>query len=45
MGQSENIIVRNCYAHENVAGIEIENSDDAEVYKNRAINNTTGLVF
>lgn len=44
VGQSENIIVRNCYVHENVAGIEIENSDNAEVYKNRAINNTSGIL-
>jgi parallel beta-helix repeat protein len=44
VGQSENIIVRNCYVHENVAGIEIENSDNAEVYKNKAINNTSGIL-
>jgi parallel beta-helix repeat protein len=34
VGQSENIVVRNCYAFGNVAGIEIENSDNAEVYGN-----------
>lgn len=46
VGQSENIIVRKCYVFENVAGIEIENCDNAEVYDNRAENNTAGvLVF
>lgn len=43
VGQSKDIIVRNNYVHENVAGIEIENSSNAEVYKNRAENNTGGI--
>jgi parallel beta-helix repeat protein len=43
VGQSKNIIVRNNYVHENVAGIEIENSMNAEVYKNKAENNTGGI--
>ena len=43
VGQSKNIIVRNNYVHENVAGIEIENSTNAEVYKNKAENNTGGI--
>ena len=42
VGQSRKIIVRNCKAFENVAGIEIENSLDAEVYNNEAYNNTGG---
>lgn len=46
VGQSQNIIVRNSRAEFNVAGIEIENSSDADVYGNTATNNTGGfLVF
>lgn len=46
VGQSENIIVKNCIAFGNVAGIEIENCDNAEVFDNHAYNNTAGvLVF
>ena len=46
VGQSRNIIVRNSTAVENVAGIEIENSFDADVYDNIATHNTGGvLVF
>ena len=37
-------VVRNCYAHENVAGIEIENCTNAEVYSCRAENNTGGIL-
>jgi parallel beta-helix repeat protein len=44
VGQSRNIIVKNCKAYENVAGIEIENSTDAEVYGNEAYNNTGGIL-
>jgi parallel beta-helix repeat protein len=44
VGQSSKIIVRNCKAFENVAGIEIENSIDAEVYNNEAYNNTGGIL-
>ncbi len=44
VGQSKNIIVRNCKAYENVAGIEIENSLNAEVYNNEAYNNTGGIL-
>lgn len=44
VGQSQTIIVRNNVAHDNVAGIEIENSYDADVYKNTAKNNTGGLL-
>lgn len=46
VGQSKNIIVRRNHVHDNVAGIEIENSTDADVYENLSENNTGGvLVF
>lgn len=46
VGQSRNIIVRDNVAEFNVAGIEIENSYNADVFRNRAVNNTGGvLVF
>jgi parallel beta-helix repeat protein len=45
VGQSETIIVRNCTAEENVAGIEIENSISADVYGNTATNNTGGILI
>lgn len=44
VGQSENIIVRNCRAEYNVAGIEIENSWGADVYDNVATHNTGGIL-
>ncbi len=44
VGQSENVIVKNCYAHHNVAGIEIENCINSEVFDNVAENNTGGLL-
>lgn len=44
VGQSQNIIVKGCHAEKNVAGIEIENSTDADVYQNTATNNTGGLL-
>ena len=44
VGQSRSIIVRNSKAYENVAGIEIENSVDADVYQNEAYNNTGGIL-
>ena len=40
VGQSRNVIVRNNTAEYNVAGIEIENTIGADVYGNKAINNT-----
>ncbi len=43
VGQSENIIVRNNAAHENVAGIEIENCAFADVYDNKSYNNSGGI--
>lgn len=44
VGQSNNIIVRRNYVHGNVAGLEIENSSNADVYLNRATQNTVGLL-
>lgn len=44
VGQSTNVIVRNCYAHHNVAGIEIENCINSDVYKNKAENNAGGIL-
>jgi parallel beta-helix repeat protein len=44
VGQSQNIIVRKCRAERNVAGIEIENSVDADVHDNVATNNAGGLL-
>ncbi|MEE4208402.1 MAG: parallel beta-helix domain-containing protein [Parvularcula sp.] len=44
VGQSKNVIVRNNRAEENVAGIEIENTQDADVYGNVATNNTGGIL-
>jgi parallel beta-helix repeat protein len=45
VGQSRTIIVRNNKAFENVAGIEIENSIDADVYGNEAYGNTGGILI
>lgn len=44
VGQSEDVIVRNCRAEWNVAGIEIENTLRADVYNNTATNNTGGIL-
>ncbi|MBZ0284697.1 MAG: right-handed parallel beta-helix repeat-containing protein [Anaerolineae bacterium] len=45
VGQSRGpIIVRNNEVFENVTGIEIENSTNAEVYDNHAYNNTGGIL-
>lgn len=45
VGQSENIVVRNSRAEFNVAGIEIENSMKADVYKNVVTRNTGGILI
>lgn len=45
LGQSTNAIIRNNYAHNNVAGIEIENTIGADVYGNKAVNNSGGLLI
>jgi parallel beta-helix repeat protein len=44
VGQSERILVVNCQAYGNVAGIEIENSTDAVVRDNHAHDNTGGIL-
>lgn len=44
IGQSANVIVRRNRAEYNVAGIEIENTIDADVYENVATNNTGGIL-
>ncbi|HRR08461.1 MAG TPA: parallel beta-helix domain-containing protein [Rhodothermales bacterium] len=46
VGQSDRVVVRKSRAYQNVAGIEIENTTNAEVYENEATGNTGGvLVF
>jgi parallel beta-helix repeat protein len=44
VGQSQNVIVRRCRAVQNVAGIEIENCKDADVYENAVTDNAGGLL-
>lgn len=44
VGQSDNIIVRRNRVENNVAGIEIENSKNADVYENVATHNTGGIL-
>ncbi|HET8898025.1 MAG TPA: parallel beta-helix domain-containing protein [Rhodanobacteraceae bacterium] len=44
VGQSQNVVVRGNKVFDNVAGIEIENSRDADVYKNDASGNTGGIL-
>ncbi len=44
VGQSENVIVKNCTAFGNVAGIEIENCSNVEVFKNKVYDNAGGLL-
>lgn len=45
VGQSNNVIMRNNYAHHNVAGIEIENCQVVEAFDNLAENNTGGFLI
>lgn len=45
VGQSTNVIVRDNYVHNNVAGLEIENTINGEVYNNIAKNNTGGMLI
>lgn len=45
VGQSNNVVVRNNYAHHNVAGIEIENTKNADVYENTAKFNSGGMMI
>lgn len=44
VGQSNNVVVRRNRAEYNVAGIEVENTIDADVYDNIATNNTGGIL-
>ena len=44
VGQSKQIVVKNCTAYHNVAGIEIENSIGADVSENHAYANTGGIL-
>lgn len=44
VGQCNQVIVRRNKVHGNVAGIEIENSNDSEVYENEAWDNTSGIL-
>jgi parallel beta-helix repeat protein len=44
VGQSRDVIVRRSRAESNVAGIEIENTINADVYDNVATNNTGGIL-
>lgn len=44
VGQSYDVTVRNCTARHNVAGIEIENCVNADVYNNLATENTGGIL-
>ncbi len=45
IGQSIDVTVRNCVAHHNVCGIEIENCINADVYDNYSYNNAGGIVI
>ena len=44
VGESEGALVAMNYVHHNVAGIEIENTNDAEVRDNLAEDNTAGIL-
>ncbi|MFN0087746.1 MAG: parallel beta-helix domain-containing protein [Blastocatellia bacterium] len=44
VGQSDTVIMRRNRAERNVAGIEIENTKNADVYENTATNNTGGIM-
>jgi cytochrome c peroxidase len=44
VGQSRDIVVRDCEAYQNVTGIEIENSINAVVENNYVHNNTGGIL-
>lgn len=44
IGQSKDVIIRGNRAEYNVAGIEIENTVNADVYNNVATNNTGGIL-
>ncbi|MEZ5599456.1 MAG: parallel beta-helix domain-containing protein [Pseudomonadales bacterium] len=44
VGQSRNVVVRDSTARQNVAGIEIENTINADVFNNVATENTGGIL-
>jgi len=44
VGQSDQVILKNCVAEGNVAGIEIENTTNADVFDNEAFDNTGGIL-
>lgn len=44
VGQSQDVIVKNCVARQNVAGIEVENTLRADVFNNTATDNAAGLL-
>lgn len=44
VGQSHDVIVKNCLAKNNVAGIEIENCINAKVFENTATENSGGIL-
>ncbi len=44
VGQSTRAIIKNSTATKNVAGFEIENTVEADVFENRAFNNTGGIL-
>lgn len=44
VGQCQHVIVRNNVVQGNVAGLEIENTEYADVYENEALLNTGGIV-
>ena len=45
IGQTKGAIVKNCKAYRNVAGCEIENTSDAQVYDNEFYGNTAGFLI
>lgn len=45
VGQTDSAIVRNCKAFKNVAGCEIENTSNAEVYNNEFWGNCAGFLI
>ncbi len=44
VGQSDTVVLRRNRAEQNVAGIEIENTYNADVYENTATGNTAGIL-
>ncbi len=44
VGQSDTVIIRNNIAHQNVAGIESENSKMVDIYNNTVFDNTGGIL-